>query len=223
MRFASEDRKIKKENQECEHTHCVEFDSLFEISDLEFRFRASKCTICDTLIWTDELEQDFSNWLQEQSPEHFVIEDIPIESELMEFATMESKQHNLSLEDYLKVCLNEYILSNKDIRFQRRVESMVLPSGEFTRVSLLFDPLRYLNLVENASEANIPDKEFTGRLIETILCMKREVKSEMLDLWIPSGTACFIKPYLSRRANEEVLKENVEKEPSDKNIETGLH
>ena len=203
-----EENQSAEDKKECCHTKCIEFDSFFNISGLEFNFTALKCSICDTMIWSPQLEEEFHEWLKRQDPEHFIIEDIPIEANLLEFAAAEAKEHKIPPEEFLKICLNEYILCNKSLKFQKRVETMVLPSGDFEMVSLTFDPIRYLNLVENAADAEISDQEFTGRLIETILCIKQDTKNELRDEWIPTDNARYIKPYLSRRANEEVTKSN---------------
>lgn len=172
----------------CEHIKIKPTNATKDVAGLIFNYEAQCCLQCGSILWGQNTEILFQNWLGEQrkqNPNKFVIQKVALPSSLVDFA-VELAANNHSTESAVyQACLSLYfVLGASRTSLSKRIETIEPKfEGNISQKKFRVSPKLFVKINSNADLFDLGMNEVASWVIERVLwAAKSDIEQTRIEI-----------------------------------------
>jgi len=159
----------------CVHSTTINTEATRDVAGLKFEYHTKECANCRAVLWSQENDRQFQDWLCKERREHrdkFTIQKVHLPEELVSFAEELASRHLRNASSVYQACLSLYFTKPA---FTERIENIEQDFIGVTKtVKFRVNPRMFIKVDANAKLFNIDKNEVAAWIIQRVLWLAKQ-------------------------------------------------
>ena len=161
----------------CDHKKTKSVKATKEVAGLTFPYSTRECIDCGSVLWSQDVENEFQAWLGEQrktNPDKFVVQKVQIAGDLAAFAIDLAEKNHTNESAVFQACLSLYfVLATKRPELSKAIEAVEPGTDNPTAKKFRVNPKLFVKLDANAKAFGLNMNEVASWVIQRVLWAAR--------------------------------------------------